>query len=381
MKIIHVIEQPGLRGGRETYIEQLAALSSETGWKNEFLVDDLEQIAKHADEMTTGDRDQVVLLHTRRAWAEAPRLRGLGRCIGWAHDYSVFSPGGLAWFPRSEANCSLKAGVRCWVKSYSQKCVNRRPDRLLDAWATARKSLSGSKHIEQIIVASEFMRQRLVQAGIPGHKIEVVPYFVNPAFLNNSTDLVEPSPPDAPRVLFVGRLHESKGVHALLEAARHLKSTCELMIVGSGRQEYEERLAELAQQIDRARVGVAFREHVRSIDDLMGLYKSATAVVVPSLWPEPFGIVGLEAMACAKPVVAYDVGGIDEWLVDGTTGWLVPAGDRRELAERIDALVDSPASAEKMGRAGRRRVTERFTWPHHRATIHLLLDPAVHPAT
>src|SRR5205823_6658370 len=109
-------------------------------------------------------------------------------------------------------------------------------------------------------------------------------------------------------------------------------------------------------------------DHFIPREDLIHLHSGATVFVCPSVY-EPFGLVILEAMACETAVVASRVGGIPEIVVDGETGMLVDydAGDprafRTTLARRIEELLSDPPRAASMGKAGRRRVLERFGWP------------------
>lgn len=92
---------------------------------------------------------------------------------------------------------------------------------------------------------------------------------------------------------------------------------------------------------------------------------ATSVVVVPSVWPEPFGLVGLEAMTCSKPVVAFDTGGISDWLKDGCNGYLVPVKRADLLAERIDSLLRDHHLAVKMGAEGLRIATDRFSKERH----------------
>jgi glycosyltransferase involved in cell wall biosynthesis len=85
---------------------------------------------------------------------------------------------------------------------------------------------------------------------------------------------------------------------------------------------------------------------------------------MPSRWPEPFGIVGIEAMAQSRPVVASKVGGIPDWLDDGETGRLVPAGDASALAAAITSVLDDEEWAGQLGTAAWRRVG-RFSVAAH----------------
>ena len=93
--------------------------------------------------------------------------------------------------------------------------------------------------------------------------------------------------------------------------------------------------------------------------DLSRYYNEAAAVVVPSIYPEPFGLIGIEAMYFGKPVVAFDVGGISEWLKDGENGFLVKFPDKKQFAERIKLLLEDSSLAEKFGRNGKEMV-KRF---------------------
>jgi len=100
-----------------------------------------------------------------------------------------------------------------------------------------------------------------------------------------------------------------------------------------------------------------------SLEELPQLYVQADICVVPSLWPEPFGIVAVEAMAAGKPVIASRIGGLKDIVVDGVTGFLVEPGDVKQLAEKIELLMDNPDLYKKMGKAARKRVEELYSWP------------------
>src|SRR5581483_7594610 len=81
-----------------------------------------------------------------------------------------------------------------------------------------------------------------------------------------------------------------------------------------------------------------------------------------SVWPEPFGAAGLEAMRFGLPVVAFDAGGIREWLINGYNGFLVPWMDRENFASRVEQLLRDKSLAREMGEHGRRLVREKFNF-------------------
>ncbi len=157
------------------------------------------------------------------------------------------------------------------------------------------------------------------------------------------------------RVLFVGRIRPAKGVHLLIEA---LPPSIPLDVVGPVLdQEYFQRLQQLAQ-------GKQVTFHTPCSDaELADYYARATATVLPSLpGTELLGLVLLESMACATPVICTRVGGMPEVVVEGVTGFVVPPNDVAALREKLVHLLAHPDLAEKMGRLGREKMLERFTW-------------------
>jgi glycosyltransferase involved in cell wall biosynthesis len=135
----------------------------------------------------------------------------------------------------------------------------------------------------------------------------------------------------------------------------------ECFILGDGN--HREHCEELSQKL-----GLADRVHftgVVSQIEIAAYYRDASVAVMSSVWPEPFGAVGLEAMRCGLPVVAFDAGGIREWLIDGWNGFLVPWMNRARYAASIEELLRDKALARKMGAHGRQWVGERFGFPKY----------------
>jgi glycosyltransferase involved in cell wall biosynthesis len=170
-------------------------------------------------------------------------------------------------------------------------------------------------------------------------------------------------------VLQLGRMVPRKGVDTVIEAVALLRGThgidAELLVVGGDGQPGGRDGAELARLHTLARtLGIA--AHVRFAGQqpraALRLWYGAADVFVTTPWYEPFGITPVEAMACARPVIGADVGGIKSTVVDGTTGFLVPARDPHTLAARLAHLQRDRLLARAMGEAGLRRAYRHYTW-------------------
>jgi starch synthase len=180
--------------------------------------------------------------------------------------------------------------------------------------------------------------------------------------------------PSRPTVLFVGRITRQKGILHLLEAGLELDPDAQLVFAAGApdEPEIERATRERAERL-RAQREVVWIERMLPKREVIQLLTHATVFAVPSIY-EPLGIVNLEAMACETAVVASAVGGIPEVVVDGETGLLVPVevgpdGSpvdpprfASDFASRVNELLADPARAEAIGKAGRRRAVETFSW-------------------
>jgi len=175
--------------------------------------------------------------------------------------------------------------------------------------------------------------------------------------------------PARPYVLFVGRITRQKGIMHLLRAAEDLPPEIALVICASS-PDTPELGAEVATQIEKlsqTRTGVHWISEQLSRPDLVEVLSGATVFACPSIY-EPLGIVNLEAMACEIPVVASDVGGIPEVVLDQKTGYLVhydeadPRKFETEFAAALTKVASDQELANKMGLAGRMRAETEFGW-------------------
>jgi glycosyltransferase involved in cell wall biosynthesis len=186
--------------------------------------------------------------------------------------------------------------------------------------------------------------------GFDGASFQVVHYGIEP------DGVPRPYPGDVPRLLCVGRLIPIKGHIVLLRAfaqARQRMPSLQLDVAGRG--PLEPALRALAKELG-VEGGVRFLGYVAPVQRAI---EDAAAVVVPSMG-EGFGMVALEAMERARPVIAAEIGGLGELVEDGVTGYLVPPGEAEPLADAIVRLVFGLPRAAALGSAGRHRALEQF---------------------
>jgi glycosyltransferase involved in cell wall biosynthesis len=207
--------------------------------------------------------------------------------------------------------------------------------------------------VDRLVAPSAFLRDRVVDGGLPADRVAVLP---NPVVAAAAPRRAPAGPPD---VVYASRLVAEKGVHSLLDAAARLPAGVRLQLIGSGRAEGEVRSRVAAEGLPVDVLGPLPPAEVAA-----HLRKAAVAVL-PALWWENCPMAVLEAAALGVPVVASAVGGIPELVDDGRTGLLVPPGDAAALAGALTRLVEDPAAAARLGAAGWARVRERHDPARH----------------
>ncbi len=182
--------------------------------------------------------------------------------------------------------------------------------------------------------------------------------------------------PERPYVLFVGRVTRQKGIIHLVRAIRYMDPHFQVVLCAGAPDtpEIAEEMRASVAEAREARGGVFWIPEMLAKEDVVEMYSNAAVFCCPSVY-EPFGIINLEAMACETPVVASAVGGIKEVVVHGETGLLVPLELRPGTFEPIDGqafeealavavnrlMGDAPLRVE-MGKAGRTRAEQHFSW-------------------
>jgi starch synthase len=238
-------------------------------------------------------------------------------------------------------------------------------------------------HADGVIAVSEAMKSETHELyRVPSDRIRVIhngidldhyrPTFDPETLVSLGIDARKPF------ILFVGRITRQKGLIHFVNALPYLRKGIQVVLC-AGAPDTPALLMAIREKVNQLRshgdLKIVWISETVPHDRLVVLYSHADLFICPSVY-EPFGIVNLEAMACATPVVASAVGGIREAVVHGKTGILVPfasfaggdfeprdpEGFSRDLAAAINELLDSPARLQAMGTAARRRVEEHFGW-------------------
>jgi glycosyltransferase involved in cell wall biosynthesis len=271
-----------------------------------------------------------------------------------AHGFTACTSGVYYFRPGHE--CTRGHGPGCVPNLLARGCAHTRyPKTLPLKYRNATRGRSALERSDLAVSYSSAVDRHLAANGIEHRAI--VPYFPTMAPVQGSGHA------DRRRVVFAGRIVRPKGVGVLIRAAREVDA--EFVLCGAGR--------ELDAMRERAR-RLGIQERVRftgwlDARQLASELAEASVVVMPSLWPEPFGLVGIEGFAAGRPAVASDTGGIGDWLQDGVSGLSVPPGDAHALARALSEMLEDPDRQQAMGLAGKASVATHFSPERHVETL------------
>lgn len=308
-------------------------------------------------------RPDVIFLHNSPGLALTAGLAVGGvPVVRMVHDHRLFCLRGCRYSVWSREPCTKALSPLCLLPCGG--VLQRRPEA---GWTLAfgeylrkRRELELHRGFARLVVASEYMHQELRRNGFRADQIEIhapVPGRPLPAAAGR--------PAGINRIVFAGQIVRGKGVDVLLESLALVRAPFECFIMGDGNHRAHcEALS--------ARLGlegrVTFTGYVPATE-VEACFATATVAVFSSVWPEPFGLAGLEALRHGLPVVAFDVGGVREWLDDGVNGLLAPWMDRAGFARRIEVLLEDKEYARRLGERGRALAAARFDFARYIAGL------------
>jgi glycosyltransferase involved in cell wall biosynthesis len=262
------------------------------------------------------------------------------RLVFTMHDYGLMCP--KFTFVHKGGICNGPGFVKCVVCASGQ--YGYIPSAALTSGLTITRR--SRRRVDQYIAVSTAVARASASISVGSRRpIVVIPPFVSDN-ASQQNDAARPDflPTDGDFIMFVGALGPHKGVDILLEAWQGLDSAIPLVLVGLRRYD-------TPHQFPR---GVIVAEDIPH-ENVLNAWMHCAVAVVPSVWPEPFGLVAIEAMAAGRPVIASAIGGLADIVEDGVTGILVPPGDPLALRRGIAGLLADPRQRATMGLAARER--------------------------
>lgn len=272
------------------------------------------------------------------------------------HGHQPYCPSGGRYLSRWSQPCNRAYSLTgCLWGHFMDRCGSIRPHNLStdfrNTWDEMRV-LSGVKAIAN----SQFLKEQMLISGYTDSLINVI-YYPAPQLAN----YIAPPQDEIPHFLFIGRIVPQKGLKWLLHSLQKVSVPVHLDIAGDGYQESE--IQALSKRL-KLTEKVTFHGWVNETKTFQ-LLQAARALIFPSLWHEPAGIVSLEAAAAGRAIIASRVGGIPEYIAQEQHSLLVKPNDVDELSHRIETLAFNWSLAKQLGEEGLKMIQTQFSMKQH----------------
>jgi glycosyltransferase involved in cell wall biosynthesis len=380
MRIGHYMQRIWERGGIATYIRRLSKAQRAAGHTVYYL--DNQPFTGTVEEtvdlpiVVRDDNDLFIqakayeldILHLHTTVSVLPL--DCTPVIRAIHGNNPYCPSGSKYLKRWSQPCNRAYSLGgCLWGHLIDHCGSIRPQRFYPGFQKTWQEMHTLREIP-VITNSEFVKEQMIRSGYSAENIYAIDY---PA-----PEIKEYLPPDQgnlPHFVFLGRITPEKGINWLLQALAEVKIPIHMDIAGSGNQEQEQQMYSLAKQfglMDK----ITFHGWVNESQAIQ-LIQRARALVFPSVWHEPAGIVSLEAAAAGRAIIASKVGGIPEYAGNLKNALFVTPNDVFGLAQSIEKLASDWSLAKQLGMQGRQMAKEHFSLEKHMQEIMKLYEQAV----
>jgi glycosyltransferase involved in cell wall biosynthesis len=282
--------------------------------------------------------------------------------VRMVHDHDIYCMRSYKYNYFNRRICTRAASLYCVFGCLACVVKSSGPGLPLKwvSYSAKKREIRLNHRFDRMCVVTHYMQDELVKNGFDPKRIEIHPPVPRPGEAGLRSTFS-----DRNLILYAGQIIRGKGVDVLLRALAKVKSPFECIILGDGNHKAEcERL--------NAELGLTDRVHFKGFipqDELKAYYRECSVVALSSVWPEPIATIGLEVMRYALPVVAFDAGGIKDWLIDGKNGYLVPWMDTDAFAARLDQLLKDKPLAKQLGEAGFELVSEHYDFEKYLAGL------------
>ena len=295
--------------------------------------------------------------------------------VRFVHDHVLFCPGlnkliehgKVCTKPMSLSNCMGRYWLKGGCAHFQKDCHENHFSEPLAAFGAKRDEVRQAQRSRVVLTNSDFMRRELLGVGFGEQQTRTLYIFTQ------SNTEAQPRGPlseeteaflaqsEAPLIFVPARLVLEKGLSEFIKAMGQCEHDCRAVIAGTGNalEQFKH---------DAWECGIHERIHFAGWSNstqIEELYHRADVVAHPSVWDEPFGLVGIEAMAHKKPLIAFSVGGVPEWLEDGVNGLISPRSDFKAMGAKLDRLLGDADLRRSMGERGHQILSERFTMAAH----------------
>ncbi|MBD2187418.1 glycosyltransferase family 4 protein [Pseudanabaena mucicola] len=347
-------------GGVKTYVDSLYATMPDTFGT---------EIIAHPKDY---DQSDFKLLHIHEASAVS-QINNFCPVVFTAHNHDVYCPSGTKYLSVSKSCCDrlLNTWGCAWGHAVDG-CGSRRPAQIITNLVRASNELNALKKLGVLTIAnSDYVRSQLIANGLPESQVVTLRCGIAEAPVEHFP--LEQSIHDQKHILFMGRIVPEKGLDWLLQTMPLLDPKIHLDIAGEGWA-----MPQMRQLAEKLNINDRITWHGWCQNErLENLYRQSFAVVFPSVWPEPAGLVTLESYARFRAVIASDVGGIPEHIQDGKTGILVKPNDKQQLAIAIMDLANNFEKSRKIGINGNALFHQEFSLSIHAKRLKKIYDMAI----
>lgn len=325
-------------------------------------------------------RPSVIYSHGMSDAELESRLTTIAPCVRFVHAYyGTCISGGKTFKHPVPLPCERRFGALCLAHFYPHRCGGLNPITMLREYRRQTQRLKALHSHDKIVVCSEHMRLEYLRHDFPVANIQLIAPPIVSSMEQNIENPERSRPPSG--VIYIGRMEYLKGGSILIDAMQLAVATLhrplKLTFVGEGRDRrlWEDRARRSSQ--NERRLEIAFTGWLDH-QALNPLLDGSDLLAVPSLWPEPFGLVGPEAGMRGVPAAAFRVGGIPDWLKDGVNGHLAPA-DPPTPGGLSWAIVNCLRDQVKHSRLcrGAREQAARFNIETHLRELTAVLDEVV----
>ena len=358
MKIGHYAPRLWASGGVATYIRRLGESQIAQGHNVLYLSRDSQEAEKRADVhrvrsasdlFAHADRHGLDVLHLHD-YVALPSNRQVP-VVRTMHNHRASCPSGSRYLARTGQPCDRIPSIPgCLYGHCVDRCGSVRPTRAIQSVNRFHSEVEAASEVFTLPV-SRFLRDRMVEAGCPPERLQVI--------RSPAPEIQKRVPPidrtSTPRFLFMGRVAPQKGLEWLLRSFARLSIDVHLDVAGTG-----DLLTSSRSLVDDLGLSnrVTFHGWVPA-DQISSLISASRAVVFPSVWHEPAGLVSLEAAAHGRALIASRVGGIPEYATEANAIFVSP-NDTAGLTEAMQELASNPDRAAQLGQNGRTLARSRF---------------------